>query len=789
MNISHAWLSDFLTWKERDAANIADAMTKCMGEVDDVVKQGELLEHCVVGKVLKKEKHPNADKLSVCTVETDKGVKTVVCGGTNVREGMLVAFAHIGATVEWHGTERMTLSKVKIRGVESEGMICAQEELGLTAFPAKKEDGEHPIVDLTQLPATSYQLQVGISLKEALKLNDVIFHIDNHAITNRPDLFSHLGVARELVAMGLGTWKKQPSVRHPKFPTSPLSFRSKNSVPTLVPRYLGCTLKISSLGTTPDWMRGKLEAVGIRCINLPVDITNYVAQELGMPLHSFDIGDLSGNIDIRQSKKGESLTTLDGVKRMLPDGAIVLSDDEGIFDLLGIMGGLRSSTKESTRNIYLHAAIVDPVAIRKAIIATNHRTDASTVYEKGIPHSAAEAGFFRALELMLAHIPGAAITSKLETWGTDKKKSVIALPDGLASRVIGKTVTAAETKKILTALGYAVTAKGKSLNVTAPPWRNDVSGTHDLVEDIARIVGYNAIPSVMPSAPIAPPPRDTRLHQLRDSLKESGFTETVHLAFISPDLLSRAGGNPNDAVKVENPLGEELSLLRTFLLPRLLETAAREQRVNPKSVINLFEIGRVFAKGWKEHTRLTLISAMEKGGELSADPMLATKAAMVEALAAAGYPMAEIVGAKEIPPFAHPGRSGNVKVSGKEIGLLTTIHPTVTANFGFTGPVGMCGVDLDVLFAMPASVKLAKSIPEFPGISFDETLPLHAGNAALRTKAKTTSSLLETIDVQSYYGQSSKANVTLRFSYRAKDRTLKEDEAKKEHGKVMQVLK
>ncbi|MEQ1849899.1 MAG: phenylalanine--tRNA ligase subunit beta [Candidatus Peribacteraceae bacterium] len=787
MKISLHWLSDFVDIKERNPQAIADTMTVGMGEVDDTEVMGALLAHCVVGKVRKKEKHPNADKLSVCEVETDQGVKIVVCGGTNVREGMLVAFAHTGATVKWHGGDTMTLSKVTIRGVESEGMICAQEELGLTSFPPSKEDGERPIVDLSSLPANRYSLAVGTPLKEALQQNDVIFHIDNHAITNRPDLFSHIGVARELVAMGLAKWKKQPSVRTQKFPTKKLPFKTKNAVPSLVPRYFGCVLSIDSLGVTPDWMKARLEAIGVRSISLPVDITNYVSAEIGMPLHSFDVGDISGNIEIRTSKKGEKIVTLDEVERPLPDGAIVLSDDEGIFDLLGIMGGKRSSTKDTTRMIYLHAAIVDPVSIRRAIIATSHRTDASTVYEKGIPFSAAEAGFYRALELMLAHVPGAKIESELEEWGKDEKRAPITLKDGAASRVIGSPITGAEAKKILTNLGYEVVSKGKDLSVTPPLWRKDVSGAHDVVEDIARIVGYNRIKSVVPVAPIAPPARDTRLHRMRDSLKECGFSENVHLAFVSPSLLSACGIDPETTRKIENPLGEELSLLRTHLFPRLLETAAREERARPKASQCLFEVGKIFEKKAGESLRLTLLLSSPDAG-IAAHPLLHVKQALFHALSAAGY-AAPSIGEAAAPTYAHPGQCSVLKYGNQSIGFLWTLHPSIRDAMGMKNHIALASIDLDILFALPAAVKIVTPLPVFPAITFDETLPITAGSLFMRMKAKSASALLEMISVQGYYGARDTANVTLRFVYRSPEKTLTEDEAKKEHEKVLKILK
>jgi phenylalanyl-tRNA synthetase beta chain len=313
--------------------------------------QGSLLNKCCVGKVLRIEKHPNADRLSVCDVQTDNGVKKVVCGGTNLRTGMRVAFAHTGATVRWHGTDMVTLEKTKIRGVESEGMICAAEELDLASrFPSKPEDGERAIIDMGDSDEG-----VGVSLAEYLRLGDTVLHIDNHAITHRADLFSHYGFAREFVALGLGKWKKTKvesgklKVESKKktstfnsqlstfnFPKKDLPFQCLVDDKTLVPRYTACLLEIDNIGETPDWMKKKLEATGWRSINLPIDITNYVATELGMPLHSFDADDIQGDMHIRGAKQGEKIVTLDTVDRVLPEGAIVMNDDIGIFDLFGI---------------------------------------------------------------------------------------------------------------------------------------------------------------------------------------------------------------------------------------------------------------------------------------------------------------------------------------------------------------------------------------------------------------------------------------------------------------------
>ena len=534
MKISLDWLSDFVAWKECDPKQIAERLTLATAEIEHVIHQGEFLEHCCVGNVAKLTRHPNADRLTLADVETDKGMKRVVCGGSNLRVGMLVAFAHIGATVRWHGTDVMTLQPTKIRGERSEGMICSADELDLTEMFPKKD--EHEIIDLQ---IANCKLQIGQDLREGLGLTDVIFDINNTAITTRPDLFSHIGVARECVALGLGSWKKTPDAFYTglekkigkMFPKKPLPFTVHVDCPDLVPFYNGCLLRIEKLGTTPEWMVRRLIATGWRSVSLPVDITNYVMLETGMPMHSFDADDFQGNIRIRTSKKAETVTTLDGVARPLPEGAVVISDDAGIFDLLGIMGGLRSSTKETTKNIYLHGAIIDPVAIRRAILATGHRTEGSTVYEKGVPRSSSPIGFLRTVQLMQELVPGCMQISQRQSWGKSWKPKPMTIEKSRIDSLIGMEIPAKTMEKILDDLGYAPTiqklkTKNQQLIVTPPLHsQRDVHSDVDVIEDIARIYGYDRIAEARPVAPLHLPVREQRIYAIRNALRECGYID------------------------------------------------------------------------------------------------------------------------------------------------------------------------------------------------------------------------------------------------------------------------
>lgn len=787
MKLSLQWLGEFVTWKEKDLDAIVDRLTLSVAEVEEVEKQGALLGHCCVGKVLSIARHPNADRLSLVDVETDRGKKRVVCGGTNLRDGMLVAFAHVGATVKWHGEEMMTLAPVKIRGEASEGMICAAVELGLESrFP---QEGEHDIIDLSGVAG----LRAGMDLRGALGLDDVILHVSNTAITHRPDLFSHVGFARECVAAGLATWKKTKEPAKPRFTKDKIPFRTILEDKNLVPRYCACLLTIDGVGQTPAWMRKRLEATGWRSINLPIDITNYVATEIGMPLHSFDADDIRGDVHMRGARKGESVTTLDGVDRKLPDGAVVLSDDEGIFDLLGIMGGLRSSTKESTRRIYLHSAIVDPVAIRKAVVATGHRTDAATVYEKGIPPVTAMRGFQRALELFLELVPGARVASAMEDWGADGKPAAITVAVDRMQSFIGAPVTPKEAATILEGLGCTVKATKTALTVTPPLHRiRDLKTDADVIEEIARLHGYDTLAEALPAAPLRIPERDKRMDHVRDALKEELFSEIVPLSLVSAALLSKANLSPADAVGVQHPLSEDTAVLHTSTLPSLLAHAQRNI-LQAGDTLRTFHWGHVFSKRIPEHAELSALVAAMRQTTTANDPFLELKRSLVFALREAGYALSIGI-LRDIPTFAHPGRCAALIVDGKAVGAIYEVHPTVRSRFDLPHRAAAATVNLELLLSIAPATRMAKSLPQFPAVAYDETIKRTHAKAfgPLLEKLAKAHPLLEHVEVHDLYAgaplKADEYNLTLRFTYRSPERTLTEDEVKQAHKAVMGVV-
>ncbi|TSD00444.1 MAG: phenylalanyl-tRNA synthetase beta chain [Candidatus Peregrinibacteria bacterium Greene1014_49] len=802
MKLSLHWLSDYVTFGISDPEEIARRLTAHVGEVDEIEIQGKYLKDCCVGKVRNLRKHPNADKLNLCEVETDRGVKNIVCGGTNLREGMLVAFAHVGATVR-HGNEEIVLREAKIRGEISEGMICAAEELELEAmFPAKKEEGERPVIDLR---FAIDDLRFGAPLREALGMDDVIFHIDNHAITHRADLFSHIGFARECCAMGIATWKKpfesaqgrQPEFKSPKFTKTALPFQFLVEEKKLMPRYCACVVEVDSIGETPEWMKKRLQAVGWRSISLPVDITNYVAAEVGVPLHSFDLDDLKGDVHMRKAKEGEKIVTLDGKEWKLPAGALVLSDEEGIFDMLGIMGGLRSSTKPSTRRIYLHSASLDPVSIRSTVIATGHRTDAATVYEKSVPHITTEQGFLRALELLLELAPGARVASKLESVGDNGTAKSITFSAAYCEGRLGADITEKTIVKILEDLGCTVKGEkrqkgeeGATLSVTPPLWRlKDLKGQHDLSEEVGRIYGYDKIPVTIPEGSITPPARDQRIHHLRDALRALGYFELLPLSLLSPELVKKCNMDPEQCVQLGNPIGEEVSLLQPCVMPQLLEHASHNM-LRVDDALKTFHWGNIFTPNGQVLAFGALLASRIETTPAT-EPFLRLKRDITAAFNHVGY-IAELEPSKgQLNAVAHPGRSASIFVAKKEVGALFEVLPAVRERFDLPHRTAAVTINLDALLAIAPSPRHAKSVPQYPAITYDVTMTLDRSKALQKILAKirTSSPLLESVEVADIYSgkplQKEQYNVTVRCTYRSAERTLTEEEVKKAHENLM----
>lgn len=783
MKLSLKLLQDYIDLGDTSPEELVEHITEKVAEVDELEVLGTYLGGVVVGKVTELKQHPDADRLRVCQVLTDKGAKPIVCGGSNLYDGMYVAFAHVGATVLWGGKEEATLEPVKLRGQPSEGMICAAEEIQLEEL--YHMEGERPVIDLGKLTDED----IGTPLQEFLGLNDSVIHIDNHAITHRSDLFSHIGFARELVAMGIAKWAKEPEFKAP-------NVMGAESLPVLkveddatMPRYMSCVLEIDDIGETPMWMKERLRSCGWRSINLPVDITNFVLLETGLPLHSFDLDDIKGAITMRSAKKGETIVTLDETERKLTEGALILEDEAGIFDLLGIMGGLRSSTTAKTRRIYLHGASLDPVKIRTAMMQMGHRTDAGTVYEKGVQPYTVEQGIYRTIQLMLELIPGAKLVTALEDMGATEAMPTVEVHVPSMLKVLGFTIEHDRIVQILTDLGCQVATAGETLSVTPPLWRRDLVGAHDITEEVARMYGYNSIEPVVPMASIEPPHRDFRMQAVRQSLQRQGYLELLPLSLVGPKLIDACGFDSSKAVTIADPLGEELSMMQPSLLCSMLRHAT-EVDTTKDHTGKTFTIGHVFPAPESEFNQLCILQRSTKQKLLINEPLLQLLSEVYTMSTEANVPL-HVRTSDAKAAYMHPGRSATVELpDGTSVGQLFEVHPNVLANLKLEGRFACLLLNVDVLLQAEQVPSIAGKLHQFPAISYDYTFNWSLQNelAPLLLKAKEQSSLLESVELIDMYSKTmpaTEANVTVRFTYRSTEGTLKEAELEPEHTKVL----
>lgn len=785
MKLSLNWLQDFVDLTERDPETIKAILTERSAEVETMEAQGDHLKNVVVGEIKTLKKHPNADALSLTEVFDGKETIQVVCGGSNLREGMHVAFAQLGAVVRWHGGEVMEMKPVKIRGEESFGMICAAEEIGLAdMFP---KQGEKEIVDLSSL-----QFTVGTPLAEALGLNDIVIDIDNHAITNRSDLFSQKGFARELVALGLGKWKPgaHQTIEVPQGGSpAPITVRIEDA--ELCPRYMGVYLTGMEVKESPEWMKKRLVACGVNPISNLVDITNYVMLELGMPLHAFDVERVQGKTwTMRKSKAGETVTTLDEQVHELPEGLIVLNDGHENFDLCGVMGGLTSGIHADTQKVWLHAPVYHPTLVRKAMRGLGHVSDAGIIYEKGVDPYLAEAGLNRAIELILELCPEAKVASEvIDLFPNPPAKRTLTLSSAYLHKLVGTEIDSQRVEAILSDLGFGVDSSSEGFAVTVPSFRlNDVQRPADLVEEVARVYGYNHLPEVPPLRPVQSLPVNgnrRRERQFRQQLTSFGFDEIYTFAFLGPKLLEKAGLTVEECmIEVLNPISSDLSLMRTSLLPRMLEVVAENQRYHNQ--FRLFELSRVYLRENDEtHTEPSQLILASFGEEFR------SVQGVVEAL---GYTV--MPSQKEPQPFMHPGRFAELKLRGKTLGHLYQLHPGIAKAFDLKKDAVMAQIDVSLLHELNIESKAKyQDIPRFPSVELDVSVLVSQKSFSADYQTvieKTDKTLIHSVHlIDEYTGEHVPAGtraLTYSITYQAPDRTLTEAEVDTVHQQVLKKL-
>lgn len=804
MKFSLDWLRDFIDFTEKDLKKVREVMTTHSAEIETIEEQGALLKNVLLAEVKKLEPHPNADKLKLATVNFGKGKIRVVCGGSNLKEGMKIAFAPVGTVVQLGGArpeqgrgeggQMVALQKVAIRGVESAGMICASTEIWLgEMFPIKQPK---EIVDLSHLKAP-----LGTTLDKALGLDDIVIHIDNSALTHRGDLFSHRGIAREFVANRLAKNKEKKEFQipenHSPAPVS-ITIHDKKSCP----RYMGVYLTEISVTESPTWMKKRLIALGIRPISNIVDITNYVMLELGMPTHAYDLDQVQGKEwTIRKGKTNEELIVLDEKNIKGNEELLVIHDGVELIDLCGIRGGYRSGINSKTNRVWLHAPVYHPTLVRRSAKASKQNTDAGIIYEKGVDNHLAETALARCVELILELSPSARVASKvLDIKNYEEKKSRVTLRYTQLKRLLGINVPKKETERILNNLGFETKKNKTGLTVTIPTWRQkDVTMEADMIEEVGRIYGYSNIEAVLPTITSQPHPLDpNRLLQkeVKQFLCAQEFNELCTFAFLGAELLKKSGMKADDhTIELENPLSADMSLMRQSLLPRTLETIAQNLRY--KESFRVFEMTRTHFKkeeGVEEPLALIIATVGEDLRQL--------QGVVQKLFEEIGYKKVEFKNAHTAATHQHPGRTAEVLVQGKTIGKLYGLHPKIAQQFDIKKTVVLfeygshTTTEVNPLTQMPRTIKKYSELDRFPPVILDISLLIPKKSAARdyeKIIAVTDRQLIKKIELKDEYKgeglSEGKRSITYSITYRLPDRTLTEAEVNAVHQKVLDNLK
>jgi phenylalanyl-tRNA synthetase beta chain len=614
MIISTNWLSEYVNHGLSEH-ELADKLTMCGLEVESVDEIGSDLDGVVVGHVVSAVRHPNADRLSLCMVDTGQGDPLqIVCGAPNVAAGQRVAVATLGTTLQLPSREDpsvkspVTMKQVKIRGEESSGMICAADELGLG-------DDHSGILVLDQDAAigeafSGYLKARGTQLKDAA--------IDISITPNRPDAISHLGIARDVAAL-TGAEVVRPDVQIPAIGGAAADqVKVTIEAPELCSRYAGVLVKNVTIKESPEWMKQRLLAIGLRPRNNVVDITNYVMYECGQPLHAFDFDQIAdGHIVVRTTKGASTFTTLDSKERVLPDGTLMICDGNRELAIAGIMGGENSEVTDSTTNVLIESAYFDPSSIRRTSKALQLQTDASYRFERGIDSEGQAWAAMRAARLMVDLANAELVEGMVDNHPRPHVPSHVQVRASRVGQIVGVEIDPDEMVRLLRAIGFGVKETSSDpviWDVTIPSFRPDVEREIDVVEEIARLYGFDNIPvpthSTLPN--FTPGVSSTRLlrERTRDVLSGAGFRETYTNSMLPADVAEAfnstmlpAGRFKGDVVHTMNPITTEMSALRPSMLPGLLKVIGHNQN-HGQSAIRLFEFGRVHAK---KNTNLSLV--------------------------------------------------------------------------------------------------------------------------------------------------------------------------------------
>ncbi len=814
MLVSYKWLKQYVDLPDSlKPEELGLALTMSTVEVEGIHHQAGAFEHIVVGVIKKVKKHENADSLKVCDVDAGREILQIVCGGTNVREGMKVIVGKVGAKVKWHGEgELVELAPTKIRGIESNGMICGADEVGLEEM--FKKNSEKEIADLSKLKA-----KPGTPLAEALGLDDVVIEIDNKSMNHRPDLWGHYGMAREVAAKYRKKWAPYTVVDIKEGNEKKIKVTLENPGDSM--KYTAVALEGIVIGPSPEKLQQRLRAVGIRPVNNIVDITNYVMYDLGQPMHAFDSSKLKTQnskleIHVRRAKSGEKIVLIDGKERELTEEMLVIADAENPIALAGIMGGKETEITDNTTSIIFESAHFNSALIRKTTTKLGLRTDASSRFEKSLdPHNCIYA-LKRAVELVREVCPDARVTSNVVEKGKiEVFKGPITVTKEFIDKKIGMEIPTKECVRILENLGFGITVissrgkkKDETFKIEVPSWRGtkDISIPEDIVEEISRMYGYGNITTKLPVFSITPPERnDVRLNErkVRTILSQSlGFAETLNYSFVAPRLLELLGFNLSLHIELDNPIAKDRPYLRRTLLPNILELVEKNSHIRDN--VRVYEIGKVFLKE-EPGQRVTeksdellprqdVMLGLAYTGKNDTTPFFTAAEAVTEIGRVLGAPFVLEPGIAS-GGHMHPGRCAKVMVGSVCVGEIFELHPKIGERIGIPNRVAYAELNLRAITEYALVNSKYKPLSQYPSVTRDIAFVVdretaHKNIYEALTSAHPLISSVELFDVYEGTGvEAGKKSMAYHVIYQSGERTLDAGEVFAIHESIVKLLK
>jgi phenylalanyl-tRNA synthetase beta chain len=813
MKISVKWLKDYVDIK-LVSKELAEKLTMAGLEVKAIETVGGTWDNVVIGEVIALDRHPNADRLRLATVNVGTQQITSVCGAPNISVGQKIAFAHVGARlVDSHTGEAVVLKPARIRGVVSQGMVCSEKELGIS------DEHEGILVLPSEAP---------VGAPVGAYLSDVV--LDLEVTPNRPDCLSVIGIARETAAL-TGEPLRLPAVDYEETEASVDSLASVNIVnPELCPRYCASLITGIRIAPSPGWLQRRLNSCGMRPINNVVDVTNYVMLEYGQPLHAFDYDKLRGRqIIIRRAGDRETITTLDGSKRTLNPDILVIADRERAIAVAGIMGGLDSEVTDRTGTILLESANFNQAAIRGGCSHLQFQSEASIRFDKGLNSELPLLPLKRATQLLLELTGGKAAAGIIDVYPGKAEPKLIPFTTREVRRLSGVNVNAGEILRVLKALGFECQegSSGSQILVSVPYWRGDIRCSADLVEEVVRMVGYNKVPmtrlgSSLPAqkSKLSLEARQSELKdKLRNILTGFGFQEILTYSLVSLEKLQKVSPQLElriPPLKVANPMTREQEYLRTSLRAGLLAALAHNQKFE-QAGIRLFEIGKVFLP---RHASIIATMSETKGKQPEGERELPHEKEMLCALLSGtrtelswqtGKESLDFFDAKGVVEsllgqfglkgyFEHsddeglyPGRGADVIVQGDKVGIVGDVHPKVAQAFELSNTSCIMEIDLEKLLTKTATTSGYQSIPRFPSVSRDVALVIDEQVAYRRVEEIIHSFplVMKATLFDLYRGEQiagGKKSFAVRIVYESPGRTLTDEEVDRTQDQMLAKL-